>query len=237
MSVFADASPPPVNIIVPCLGNNGEHNNILQNLKQVESSIQLLQQAYKISDGRWSHPYYKRMLLGVADEQTFAVYETRELQLQSSATKYNDIWQSDETPPKNRMTKHGRRRARYRLELTYPLASPQKDFDLENIIHTINKPAKVGRFIIVNESEKQVFNTHTGGANGRFQTLRQTSTPTTSPSMFSVMCRMINRRMHFMLYPKNAPIELPLNVDLDTWKILGEAPGVLLFVQIRQLIF
>lgn len=237
MSVFVETGPPPVNIIVPCVGNNCEHNNTLQNLKQVESSIQLLQQAYKISDSRWSHPYYRRMILGIADEQTFAVYETHELKLQSPATKYNDIWQTDETPQKNRMTKHGRRCAIYRLELTYPLASSQKDFDLENIIHTINKPAKVGRFTIVNESEKQVFNTHSGGANGRFQTLRQSSTPTTSPSMFSVMCRLVNGRMHFMIYPKNTPVELPVNVDLHTWKRLGEIPGVLLFVQKRQLIF
>lgn len=236
MSGIDVAGPTFTHIIVPSFKNNQHTNKIVQ-INKITSSIALIQQVRRKDNNRWSHPHYRRMILGLAEGQVFAIYETHELKLQSSGKKYNQLWQTRDTQEKYMMTNQNRERASYRFEMAYSLSESKKDFDLENIIHTINKPAKVGRFIIINESNKQIFNTYSGGANGKFQMLRQPSTPTCMPEQFSIACRHIQGQLHFMLYPKHNPITLPIDIDIDRWLSYDEIPNTLLFVQRRRLVF
>ena len=237
MSAFAEHSEKKheITLLVPVLSKKNAHINIIE--RQIpQNSIQLIQQIIK-KQGKWLHPYYKRMFVGMANGNIYAVYETKELTLVSSGAKYNCLWQSKDTPQKNSMSDHQRQRMRYRFEMTYDIRNKHENFELENIIHTINKPAKAGRFTIVNHNERQVFDTISGGPRNKFQVIRQSSTENTSPQQFNVLCRYINNHMHFAIIPKHINIQVPININDEHWNILDNHPSILLFVETTRLKF
>lgn len=190
-----------------------------------------------------SGKYFKDRKIAFEDatEQWLILYESKELKLMNSGSKYLDIFEkytSDESDTADESDtvdeSDSVKKATYIIEFSATIHKVGR-MVLESLCRSSEISARRGRFIVIPPlDEKRLFATDTI-TEKHYPLMRQCSNEMTKTDDFRVSCRPIEAEhiaIIFIVHHKDVRIHLPPIIDRKLYWELAETPNVLLFKQI-----